>query len=81
MGLISLDIDGHAMLSQPVLITGAISGGLSKPYVDVEGPGRLPLVQHAELIGEGFEMPVLPPEVRASTYRSGSGQWTAHRPP
>jgi hypothetical protein len=64
VGLISLDIDGHAMLSQPVGVTNAISGGLSKPYVDVEGPGRLPLVEHAQLIGEGFEMPVLPPEVR-----------------
>jgi hypothetical protein len=62
--LISMELEARPLTSQPVGIVNALSGGLNKPYVDMEGPGRLPLVEHAPLIGERIDMPMLPAEMR-----------------
>jgi hypothetical protein len=59
-----MELEARPLTSQPVGIVNALSGGLNKPYVDMEGPGRLPLVEHAPLIGERIDMPMLPAEMR-----------------
>jgi hypothetical protein len=64
IGLINFISEARPLVTQPVQIANAVSGGLSNPYADVAGPGRVPLRQSSAVYDNSFNMPLLPSEMR-----------------